>query len=189
VRADVLSFIEDLNRAIESLLLDGLNVCTPSANYRVSIRGHFEGPQDSFDPERHQLVARISPGADLKTALKGPIKVSKRPAVPHGPIPLTYTDVLSDTRNQLLTPGGIGQLTGYRLKFDRQDPEQGVFFLATDGGETRAQHFVENRPRRLVFAVPELPPGQYRLEVRAYPRNSSKLNSNPLEETLTVPAS
>jgi len=61
-RADIVSVLEDYHTAIENLVLEGVNVNTPGANYRVSIKGVFTGLTDGFDPNRHQVRAIVSAG-------------------------------------------------------------------------------------------------------------------------------
>lgn len=187
VRAEVLSFIEDFHTAILSLLEDGFFVNTGAAIYHLTVQGSFDGHDDTFDPQRHRLMARLRAGRLLKRHLRRKARLVKKRLPKAQPFPQRYSDVMSDTINETLTPGGIGKLVGSRLKFDPDDPEQGVFFLSAAGDETRAEHFVENHPRRLIFAVPQLAPGAYTLEVRARQRNSSTLRSTPLGHELTVP--
>ena len=38
-RADILSVLEDFVQTVESMMLEGVNVNTPSANYGASIKG------------------------------------------------------------------------------------------------------------------------------------------------------
>ena len=83
------------------------------------------------------------------------------------PHPLEYIDLNSGATNSVLTPGGLGLLLGYRLRFEVSDPAQGIVFLDPEGGETGVQVVATNTPRELVFLVPALASGTYKLEVRA----------------------
>ena len=60
-RADILSVLEDFESAVENIIQDGFNVITPFANFRVGIRGVFNGSSDSFDSARHQIIPRLTP--------------------------------------------------------------------------------------------------------------------------------
>jgi hypothetical protein len=78
----------------------------------------------------------------------------------------------------------MGQLSGYRLKFDPADPAQGIFFV--NGSDNRVSVVGHNGPSRLMFIVPAgLTPGDYRLEVRSTMRNGT-LHTGALPETLSV---
>jgi len=72
----------------------------------------------------------------------------------------------------LVTPGGMGRLTGYRLKFDPTDPNQGIFFI--NGSTTQVDVVGKNNPSELMFLVPaNLQPGAYSLEIRSAIGNSA----------------
>ena len=62
-----------------------------------------------------------------------------------------------------MTPGGLAQLDGHRLKFDPADPAQGIFFVAADRRETRVEEIARNRPAELILRVPPLAAGTYPL--------------------------
>ncbi len=186
-RADIVSVLEDFYTAIKGLLLNGVNVNTPLANFRLSIKGTFRDITDRFDADRHQLRAVITAGSRLRRAIRfegRPVK--EESPVRFRPYPVTYTDLNSGEHNQTLTPGGLGQIEGYRLKFDADDPLQGIFFIAEDGTETRVRVMGENRPGKLLFLIPDLAPGSYRLEVRTLYQGTGFLRTGRLSDRLTV---
>jgi hypothetical protein len=186
VKADILSVLEDYHDIIETLLQDGINVITPTANYRVSIKGTFAGRSDSFDPSRHQVVARVSTGARLRRMIGNQLQVSKVPSDEPKPIPQEYIDTISGEHNGSVTPGGPGMLLGLLLKFDPADPNQGIFFVSlADKSETPVETLIEVQPGKLIFLAPALPSGQYRVVVRAT-LNSEEVREGFLKETLTV---
>jgi hypothetical protein len=82
----------------------------------------------------------------------------------------------------------MAQVTGHRLKFDPDDPEQGIFLIpAKNGKAIRINETARNKGRELIFMVPsDLPVGLYVLEVRTiFGRHS--LRTGRLEEKLIVP--
>ncbi len=64
-------------------------------------------------------------------------KVEKVEAVKPSPNPIEYRDIGSDTTNDTVTVGNIGQLSGSRLKFDPAEADEGLYFVADAGGETK----------------------------------------------------
>jgi hypothetical protein len=184
-KADVLSVLEAYHSAIESLLREGRNVNTPGVSYRVALGGVFTGSDDAFDPARHQVRVHARPGKRTLQALEHAAweKVEANKPLPH---PEHYTDVASGKRDAVLTPGGVGEISGFRLRFDPADPLQGVFFVAPTGAATRAETMVRNRLRELMLVVPALPAGTYTLEVRARINSTDDLRSGALEYPLTV---
>ena len=186
-RPDIVSVLEDFFTAIESMALEGMNVNTPSANYGASIKGIFDGQADGYDPSRHQISAKVTAGKRYRRAIGDRAQAVKQEAVKPKPNPLEYTDINSGERNSVLTPGGMGQLVGHRLKFAPADPEQGVFFMAPDGSSsTRVDVVGKNKPGELMFMVPDsLAAGDYVLMIRAG-FGEDDVRMGALEATLTV---
>jgi hypothetical protein len=185
-KADTLSVLEDYFTAVESMVVEGLNVNTPLANFGASIKGIFNGQSDSFNQARHQITPTANPGKRLRGVVAQKGQPVKQEATKPAPNPLTYVDLASDSRNSTLTPGGMGQVVGHRLKFDAADPEQGIFFIAGDGTATRVTVIGRNMPSDLMFMVPDgLAAGDYTLEVRAA-FASSDIRTGTLAAALTA---
>jgi len=184
-RADIVSVLTDYFSTIESLVLDGYNVNTPIANFSVSIKGIFSGLGDGYDQARHQISPVVNPGSRLRNTVRNRAQVTKKETLLPKPNPIEYIDVSTTTRNSLLTPGGFGKLSGHRLKFDPNDLAQGIFFLTADGTPTRVATIGQNKPAELMFIVPALPAGEYRLEVRVA-FGEIGLRTGLLDTTLTV---
>ena len=187
-RPDILGTLDSYYTAIESLILEGYNVITPGATFNTSIKGTFSGPGDAFDPQRHQLRCISRTGARLREAVARRARPTKVEPLETGPRLFQFTDVNSSTRDQTLTPGGIGKLRGRNLKFDPDDEAQGIYLLAADHRETRVAFIGENKSGNLTFLIPpELPPGEYQLQVRARPRFNTKVRRATLDKPLIVP--
>jgi hypothetical protein len=184
-RADILSVLEDYHAAIENLLRLGMSINTPTANFRVSLKGVFEGDEDSFDPSRHQAMARVSAGRRLRRGLEG-VEVVKDEVPSQAPKPLTYADIVSGIKNQVLTPGEGALLTGYRLRFEQGDPEQGIFLIAEDGTATPVERLIKVMPSEVSLIAPALSAGTYTLEVRANVNGNGKILRGRLKTPLTV---
>ena len=138
-----LEFPTDLAQQIEDALQEGYNVVTPLVNYRMSIRGVFEGPLDGFDESRHRLLPRLLPGKRLRKALRD-VPVAKVRSEKPRPQPLMYLDIATGVSDDIVTPGGVGQVAGDRLRFDPADPDEGIFFVSGENGTTRVETMVKN---------------------------------------------
>ena len=184
-KADVLGVLQDYCDVIRTLLLDGMNVNTPTANYRVTIRGTFSDQSDAFDPSRHRVVVRVGTGKRLRRAVRD-ARVMKSLGEKPRPKPVTYVDVSTGERNKVITPGGPGRLIGQRLRYDPDDPAQGIFFIAADGTATRVEVLVWGMPAHLAFIVPALPAGDYKVQVRTVLNDNGELRSGTLDKVLTV---
>lgn len=194
-RADVLAVLALYHSVIQDLVLQGYNVSTSLANFRVRVQGLFDDWDDKFDRRRHRVVAQTVPGKEFRQAIERKARLTRGRSVGAGPHPRQYTDVNSGARNSTLTPGGIGRLWGWRLKFDPADPDQGIFIRpleegrrAIRSGEVQVRVVAQNEPRVLIFQVPPLPPGDYRLVVRASTCAGGPVHEGDLYERLTVAA-
>lgn len=183
MREDAMAVQEAFYDTILQVLQEGYNVTTPTANYRASIKGVFDGPDDSFDPSRHKLEVRVNPGLAVRPSLeKVPVvKTEHTTPLPH---PQVFHDHMSNLDNSVVTPGSGAKIKGYRLKFDQTDPEQGVFFVSASGVETRVEQVLSIRPSEVIIILPALPADMYRLEVRGMFGKTVRAGS--LTQKLTV---
>lgn len=136
-RSDVLSVLEDYHQALENMLLEGWTVLTPSANYRVTIQGVFEGRGDEFDPARHQVTAQVTAGRRLRKSIPVRAQVERRLGKPPVPELAEYLDVTTGAVHSTVTPGGQGMVTGEKLKFDEGERRK-AFSLSPRTARPRA---------------------------------------------------
>jgi hypothetical protein len=181
MREDVMAALEAYHDTILHLLEEGNNVVTPTANYRISIKGVFNGAGDSFDGTRHKMEVRLNPGVLLRDTQ---LSVKKMEGSIPRPNLLTFQDPANGGGGFTAVSGGGGKIKGHRLKFDQADPEQGVFFIAAGGAEVRVTQVLNNRPGEIIMIVPALTAGQYRLEVRSL--FGKQLRRGSLERPVTV---
>jgi hypothetical protein len=166
-RAVVLLFMDVVAKAVAN----GNNVNTPLVNLRPGITGVFTSVLDNFDPSRHTLRANLSSGT-LLLELMAAAAVEKITQPMPAPVILEYLDIGSGVAGSIITPTGIGQITGEELKYDPQNPAEGIFFIATNGTETKVTSIARRTEGQLMFSNPAgLAAGNYSLEVR---RNYTK---------------
>jgi hypothetical protein len=185
---DVLAVLEHFFRAIEDMVLEGINVNTPLVNVHLSIQGTFGDSTERFDPRRHRVVVKVTPGKRLRRAVRQRARVERMVTARPAPCIYRYFDFNSGTTDTVLTAGGLGQVLGFHLKFDPHDPRQGIFFVGEDRRAIPCSVAAENSPKRLIFQVPDLPAGSYSLEVRATADDSDDVRAGTLGKRLTVVA-
>lgn len=151
------------------------------------VKGVFTGATDTFDPARHQIDVGANPGTEIRETVRATGTVVKVEAIKPAPNPVEYVDINSDTTNDQVTVGGIGQLSGSRLKYDDSQADEGIYFVATAGGETKVTVVQKNKPAQVVFIIPAtLIAGTYNIEVRSRQRDSAELRVGRLDPVLTV---
>ena len=165
-RADVAATLQVYSEVCASLIKDGSALNTPLMNTALSISGVFNGANDAFDKKRHTVNLNISAGTLLRDAVTK-VKCEKTEGTNTDPYITEVADIVSGKVNEVLTKGGVVQITGSRLKFDAKDAAQGIFFVPETGEAARAAVIAENKPARLMAIIPaDLPAGTYYVEVR-----------------------
>ena len=166
-RADVAATLQVYGEVCSSLIKDGAALNTPLMNTALSISGVFNGANDIFDKKRHTVNLNITAGTLLRDAVTK-VKCEKTEAASTDPYITEVADIVSGKVNEVLTKGGVVQLTGSRLKFKADDTAQGIFFVPETGNPVRASVIAENKPARVMAIIPaDLPAGTYYIEVRS----------------------
>jgi hypothetical protein len=186
-KTDILAVLNLYDLVVADLVAEGKPINLPLFTGAPSITGVFNGPADVFDPARHAIRYNLNPGLLLREAIQR-IPIEKTAPVENLPIIEQYLDVASQKANDVLTPGDIGELQGSRIGFDAADAEQGIWFVDTNGTETKVSSLAMNKPSKLIFKVPALVAGEYELVLRVKFANSKQLRKVTLRKMLTVPA-
>ena len=186
-KAEALAVFEEITQAIISIIQDGHSVVTPLVNISSSVTGVFDEEEDQFDSDRHKVQLNINSGLRLRNL---PSSIAPTRVEGSEPAPdIKYLhDNVSETRSELLTPQGGARIKGSLLKFDEEDNQQGIFFINTqDATEHRVERApLRNMPKELIFTLPDLPAGEYRLEVRSILSNTTTMRTGILSTPLTV---
>jgi len=187
-KADVLAVLHDAETACEHYLLEGHRVVLGGlVNLFPRVRGVFDDISDAFDVSRHSVDVGANAGRRIRETVQTRATVEKIEATKPVPKPERYSDVGSGAADSTVTVGNIGKLDGRRLKFDPTIADEGVYFLADEGAETKVAFVSDITPSRLRFLVPPLTPGTYYLEVRARMNDTADLRSGRHLERLVVP--
>jgi hypothetical protein len=165
-KADILAVLEVYHTEIADIVTDGDAVKTPILHAYPSIPGVFNGMADNFDHTRHHVRINLNPGTLLREAAA---KIKTEKVHVDDPIPyiVEVKDIISGTVNEIITPGGVLQMRGSRLRFLSEKADNGVFLIREDGQTAHCEIIVENKPGRIIIVLPaNLSTGHYHLEVR-----------------------
>lgn len=192
-KADTQAIINKYHDTINIAARNGRQVVTRNVRYSFTIKGVFNGPQDQLDSHRHQIVANVLPGPDFKEAVENGVPIAKEAAYKKRPELDGCVNLHKGASDAELSPGHNARIIGNQLRFDQDDPLQGLFIVPVDDNgithhsqAVRVEEFARIAPKEITFRVPDtLSPGLYKLEVRAKYRRSS-LRTGQLETVLTV---
>lgn len=179
-KADILSVVEEYQSVIAKFLENGDRINTPLFRTSASISGVFDDKTDDFDRSRHYVRLNVNPGPRIGEIAEN-LPVERVAANRIEPVLEIFKDFVSDMQNDTVTPGGAAELLGSHLKVDLSDASQGVFFIASDGTETKADIIMRNKPANLIFMVPDtLTSGEYEIEVRAIKQGHNNIRTGRL---------
>lgn len=186
-KAEALSVMEEYYDAMTRFLGEGYTITTPAYNITPRIRGVFKDKKERYDPNKHRLYLSVKPKERLKEALRH-IKLEYRKSNGQHPLINELHDLMSESTNEQLTPGGIAHLSGALLKFDGADPQQGIFFKnGNQETQVEPKTVARNMPGELIFMVPAtLKKGTYQVEVRTMQHNAKKLKIAKLSDEVVV---
>ncbi len=163
-RTDILAVLNSFTETVADALLEGNNVNLPLFNTAFSISGVFDGPLDNFDYNRHKLNINLTKGTVLRSAEKE-IKFEKTNVTTPQPQIQEVKDSISGAVNEKLTPNGVIEVRGYNLKIEGDESECGLWFVADNGNETKAEVLIENKPSRIIAMIPAISNGNYQVKI------------------------
>jgi hypothetical protein len=177
---------EEIIGAHEFFLRQGAGINTEFLNIRPVVQGVFNDDDDKFDHSRHQLKYRTRMGRRYNRVTEN-VKMEKVDPVSNAPLLATLEDIASGTINDTLTPGGVVTLSGLRLNFKQDDPQQGLFLINSARTECRMERILSHTGKQVIFQIPTpLSPDEYTLEARILPSGNKELKIGTLSERLVV---
>ncbi|MDR0698826.1 MAG: DUF4469 domain-containing protein [Tannerella sp.] len=177
---------EGIISAISYFLQRGCGFNTEFIKIRPVILGVYRDDDDKFDPKRHEIKYRVTLGKRYNRVTDN-VKVEKVTPPNNLPLPANVEDLASKTVNETLTPGGVATLTGMRLKFNQNDPQQGIFLMDSAKNEYRVEEILNLTGTKVIFQTPvTLNADEYTLEVRILLKGNKNLKKGVLTDRLYV---
>lgn len=163
------------------LLCDGFSVNTGWFTASVHVRGVFDSPTETFNPQKHTLLFEFHQGATLRKELEQ-ITVDVLGVAESGFLIGQVTDIKTGSVNDLLTPGRNLKIVGHKIKVAGEAPACGVLFIPHSGGpsvKVDPSDIVVNNPSELIVVIPQLESRKYFLQITTQFSGNSKA---PLKE-------
>jgi hypothetical protein len=177
---------EALTGAFDYFLNQGYGFNTEFIKIRPVILGVYQDDNDKFDPTRHAIKYKASLGKRYARAAEN-VKVEKIAQPSNTPLPTNVEDLASGTVNDILTPEGVATLTGLRLKFNQDDPQQGIFLIDSAKNEYRVEKILNLTNTKVIFQTPaSLNADEYTLEVRILLKGNKNIKKGALTDKLSV---
>ncbi|MDR1678528.1 MAG: DUF4469 domain-containing protein, partial [Prevotellaceae bacterium] len=148
-------------------LCDGYSVNTGYFTATPLIRGVFNSPEESFNPDKHSVLFQFNQGELLRAELSN-VTVEIEGVANTSLSIAQVIDVKSGSVNDLITPNRNLKIEGHKLKIAGDSEDNGVYFVnqaTQERTKVEASDFVNNNPSELIIVIPELVAGTYKLEV------------------------
>lgn len=149
------------------LLCDGYSINTGYFTASIAIKGVFDSPKETFNPKKHNLIVQLNQGEKLRLELHN-TEVEILGLTTFGAKITEVQDIKSNSTNNLLTPGRNLKISGSKIKVIGEKSQTGVFFINKKDNKRIAvdpADIVTNYPSQLILIIPELPSGDYTLEI------------------------
>lgn len=148
-------------------LCDGYSVNTGYFTASTTIRGVFDNPSETYNPEKHSILFQFNQGEKLRAEIPT-IEVNILGMAEAASAILQVKDIKTGSVNDLLTPNRNLKIIGSKIKIAGEASTNGVFFINTTTLERtalEASDLVTNNPSELLIIIPTLVEGTYNLEV------------------------
>ena len=167
-------------------LCDGYSVNTGYFMASAQIRGVFDSPAETYNPEKHSIIFQFNQGDKLRAEIPT-IEVNILGIADAFSTILQVTDVKCGSVNDLLTPARNLKIIGNKIKIAGDNPANGIFFVDTATEQRTVvdpTDVVVNNPSELIVVIPALADGTYRLEVVSQFSGGNVLLKEPRKATL-----
>ncbi|MDR2064291.1 MAG: DUF4469 domain-containing protein [Prevotellaceae bacterium] len=161
-------------------LCDGFSINTGWFMASTHIKGVFNSPDETFNPEKHTVLFEFQQGLQLRRELQS-VQIEIMGIADSSLGIAQVTDIKTGSVNDIITPNRNLRISGHKLKIAGDNDSNGVYFVNHDSQERTkvdASDVVINNPAELMIVVPALAAGTYRLEVTTQFSGSS----TPLKE-------
>lgn len=183
--------LEARNTMFEAFKVGGTVHIPYWGTFRVVARGK-EDPNVNDGNAEITLEAKLLVAAPIKKAL------AVQGAVPYDvveqaqviPTITSVKDLATDAQDQTLTLGGLLDIRGTNLKFDKTKSNEGIYLIPTDPAGT-AVKFSKLYPPQTTHLQPEVPTGlevgaTYQIEIRTCPYGTENLRIGRYSPIFTI---
>ncbi len=148
-------------------LCDGYSINAGYFTATSQIRGVFNSPGETFNPQKHSILFQFNQGELLRKELAN-ITVEITGVSDASLTVNEVIDVKTGSVNDVITPNRNLKIKGYKVKIAGDNPANGVSFVnLADNARTKVDtsEFVTNNPSELIILTPALTAGTYQVEV------------------------
>ncbi len=122
--------------------------------YVLNLRATLDRADASLPPD-YEIALLADVPRSAADRLRSRVTVERCQVSAYQPLIHSFYDATSRQTDALYTVGASARINGAFLKFDQDDAEQGVFFVAGDGSAVRATVYVSIGASSITFDTPD----------------------------------
>lgn len=174
IRSVAQMFLEEMAEAIKG----GHTVHTSLFRISLGVSGLFRGKTAQFDPQKNSIKANFVANAAFVSELQQ-LEVEVLGLGKGGAVIGKVIDTFTQIENHSITPNEVIHIEGSKIKIDGESADNGVYLQRlNDNSRIKLERIIFNRPTELVIKLPDLEPGEYKLEIITQFSGSSKPSKN-----------
>ncbi|MDL2314937.1 DUF4469 domain-containing protein [Bacteroidales bacterium OttesenSCG-928-C19] len=162
----IVSILNQRDRIERQMVQQGSSVQTGNVKLSPRVSGTWLGSSAKFDPAVHKITLDATITTEMRNAL-AEVGVEVLGVKDSGAYIGLVTDTLTGQTDGFITPNDDILIEGEKLKIVPEDDDQvGIFFVDDNGNSTQVtRRITQNDPKKLLARVPDLPNGEYTLQV------------------------
>ncbi len=166
-RPDLEAMMAAQEEAIVKIVREGNSLHLPWVRFSYGMKGRFAKIGAKRNPDEHPLELNFQAGSVLKDTVSA-VELKRIHAPNFGARMIRFVDYQSQTSNTKLTPNGMFEIIGERLRIggDQLD-EIGLYLRDRNLKETKVSQLLDNEPTHINGKLPaDLAPGIYKVVIR-----------------------
>ena len=179
-KADIVAVVELFGSTVITMLEEGnrVNLFDIVHIYPV-LTGKFDDINEKYDDRKHKVEIRSSAGKKIKNIMFNKNEIVKENMDKPSPVIRNFVDNATESENEIISSENIGVVNGENLKINTSNQDEGLFLINEAGNHIiRVSKFQKNRPKQLVFLIPQLFNDNYRIEIRTRVRGIKELRKS-----------
>lgn len=152
--SDVRAVLTNLEEFLIRELSNGRSIHLGWCYLHPQVKGSFEDPMEPFTKGKHSIEVSITPSAELLKAVAIGAMPRKIDNPKTAPIPKKFRNDTSESM-ELVVAGDMVSIQGSFLRFDRSNPEEGVFLEADGNIKLRAIKYSRVSEKEVIFQIPQ----------------------------------
>ena len=165
-RPDLECALTALEEAIVKIVQEGNSLNLPWVKLGYGMKGRFATIDTKRNPDDHPLELNVKAGSLLTDAV-AEVRLIRIHTPDFGSRIVRFIDYQSQTSNTKLTPGGMFEIIGERLRIAGDQPDEiGLYVRDQNSKKTRVPTLLKNEPACLCGKLPDdLAPGVYQVVI------------------------